>query len=698
MTSNRTTRNRTPWRGPSSRASGDPAATAEARRRGQPQRRWRRLVLAIASALAFSAAFAQSSEPTTIQLILDASGSMFKTLEDGRYRIVAAKEVLADTISALPAGDDMNVGLRIYGAQTEALSEEACTDSELVVPMQGFDRAALLDAVRGTQARGATPIAYSLELALEDFRGVEGRKLLVLVTDGEESCGGDVRGLVQRLIDEGVDVRIIGFDLSERAVASFAGAGAFEHARSATELAEALGRAVETAAPPVSDTYAITVQVTRDGQPAEGASVTLVPAVGEERYPLVVDEVGTLAGQVPAGQYRADVQDASSNGSQSVTNVTVTPEGENRYTFELAQAESVAVEVSPAEPTAGGNVTVAFQGAPSDGEAWVTVVPADMPDDAFRAWSYVSGMSGSVELGTPPEPEELEARFLVELPEGGSRVLGRSARFTTVAVPVELEAPGEAEGGATFDVTWTGPANEGDYVTIVPQGAPDGAYLSYAYTRDGNPVTLTAPLDPGTYEVRYVAGQGDAPTLASRRIEIVGGTYAVEAPERVPARSSFEVAWTGPSNAGDYITIVPQGAPDGAYLSYAYTYEGNPVTLEAPADFGMYEIRYTTEQGDSPTLASQPIEVLGVDYTLDAPASVAAGESFDVHWTGPDAAGDYITIVPVGAPAGDYLDYRYTSEGSPATLQAPDEPGSYEVRYQSDNADGIFASTPITVE
>ena len=45
-----------------------------------------------------------------------------------------------------------------------------------------------------------------------------------------------------------------------------------------------------------------------------------------------------------------------------------------------------------------------------------------------------------------------------------------------------------------------------------------------------------------------------------------------------------------------------------------------------------------------------------------------------------------------------YLDYAYTTEGSPITLTAPAEPGAYEIRYRTDRLAGVFATIDITVE
>src|SRR5450432_636056 len=127
---------------------------------------------------------------TEIELILDASGSMWNKLEDGRFRIDAAKQVLTEFISETPARPDLRIGLRIYGAKVHYSKPGACEDSELVAPIAPLDRPRLLAAVREARAIGATPLAHSLELAAQDFHEA-GRKKVLICTDGEESCGGD---------------------------------------------------------------------------------------------------------------------------------------------------------------------------------------------------------------------------------------------------------------------------------------------------------------------------------------------------------------------------------------------------------------------------------------------------------------------------------------------------------------------------
>jgi Ca-activated chloride channel homolog len=661
--------------------------------------KWFRAVAIITTLLLVQAgaiAWAQGGS-THVLLVLDASGSMFNKLADGQYRITAAKDAVAGFVSRLPAAPDLHVGLRVYGARVAALDDTACEDSELVVPVDGFDRDRLLGAVRGTQAKGATPIAYSLELALDDLRGADGRAIVVLVTDGIESCGGDVRAAVEDLTSAGfeVDLRIIGFDLDDLAIRSFEGLGTFENARSVEELAAALGRAVDVA--PVAAELPVIVTLTRRGEPvADGATVDFVDPVSGVSTRFSAGSAGEFVADLAPGSYRAELADAFATSTLVVSGLVVAPEADNAFAFELEPETEVTVEVEPIDPVAGSTVSARFEGAPAgERSGWLAVAPADAGDEVYLDWSYTSSAAATVDLRVPDEPGELEVRYHLALPEGGSRVIGRSPAFTSRAATATLDGPAEIGAGSQFAVDWTGPDNDRDYLTIVPEGAREGSYESYQYTGGGSPATLTAPDEPGAYEVRYVTGQGGR-TLASAPVSVVAVDATVAGPPEVPAGGAFAVDWTGPDNDRDYLTIVEAGAREGAYTSYEYTRRGSPVTLTAPIEPGAYEIRYVTGRGNA-TLASAPIAVTAISASLAAPASVGAGERFEVTWEGPDNPRDYVTIVEAGAREGAYRSYQYTRNGSPATLTAPDEPGAYEVRYVTGTGDRTLASVPITV-
>ena len=62
-----------------------------------------------------------------------------------------------------------------------------------------------------------TPIADSIAAVKGDLSAAEGRKLVVLLTDGEETCDGDPAAAIEALQAAGIDVRIniVGFAIDD---------------------------------------------------------------------------------------------------------------------------------------------------------------------------------------------------------------------------------------------------------------------------------------------------------------------------------------------------------------------------------------------------------------------------------------------------------------------------------------------------
>ena len=280
---------------------------------------------------------------------------------------------------------------------------------------------------------------------------------------------------------------------------------------------------------------------------------------------------------------------------------------------------------------------------------------------------------------------------------------GAGATPTSGAVgPASLDAPQEVAAGAKFEINWTGPRGQGDYITIVAAGATKWTNEPYFYTTSASPGKLTAPVTEGAYALWYVSGADDS-ILARRAVRVTPFVGDLGAPDEVMAGSRFEVAWNGPNGPGDYVTIVKSGTAKWTNESYFYTANANPGELFAELDPGAYEVWYVTGAADS-IEARRPITVTPYVVTIEAPDQVAKGASFDVTWTGPNGPSDYITIVPVGSPVGAYGDYQYTQNfvGKPLPLKAPNTAGEYEIRYQSDR-NGVkdvvtFASRPISVK
>ncbi len=158
---------------------------------------------------------AEKQAATNVELILDASNSMWGQIQ-GVAKITIAKDVLEQIINGLP--DEMNVGLRLYGHRYGLNDRRACQDTELNVPIGPVDKAALVDIIKKIQPKGKTPLVHSVLQAGNDFKNIQSGSI-ILITDGIESCNGDINSIASALKESGLELKlhIVGFDIKEEA-------------------------------------------------------------------------------------------------------------------------------------------------------------------------------------------------------------------------------------------------------------------------------------------------------------------------------------------------------------------------------------------------------------------------------------------------------------------------------------------------
>ncbi len=283
----------------------------------------------------------------------------------------------------------------------------------------------------------------------------------------------------------------------------------------------------------------------------------------------------------------------------------------------------------------------------------------------------------------------------------GVRISQNTWKTVTIALtfPVEatlrLEPAGEGVAGTNVNVHWTGPDRRGDYIAVAEKGTDAGAYRGYRYVKQGNPVELRLPVEPGEYEVRYMLGR-PIRTLASADITVTPATATLSAQDEAVAGEEVRVDFTGPPpGSGDFITITKPDDPDNNYRDYAYTRQGSPATIRMPLEPGEYELRFV--QNNRKVLARRPITVAAALATVSAKSTASAGETVSVAFTGPPAgSGDYITVTKPDAPENNYNDYGYVRNGSPAELRMPLDAGEYEIRYVQ-GGKKVIARQAITV-
>ncbi len=122
-------------------------------------------------------------------LILDASGSM-TTPDAPGPRIDAAKAAAKALVADLP--EDAHLGLVTYGTTTDSSPEAqaaGCQDVTTLLPLGPLDRSALNTAIDSLTPSGYTPISLALDQATAQLPTDDAKQAIVLVSDGEDTCG-----------------------------------------------------------------------------------------------------------------------------------------------------------------------------------------------------------------------------------------------------------------------------------------------------------------------------------------------------------------------------------------------------------------------------------------------------------------------------------------------------------------------------
>lgn len=214
----------------------------------------------------------------TLLAVLDSSGSMAGAAGGGQTKIQAARQALDAVVRSAPA--TTSLGMRVYGA-----TSNSCTDSQLVVVPGVADaaqKARLSTAVGRYAPRGNTPIAWSLQQAAADLRATPGRRTILLVSDGEETCHGNPCTTAAAIAASGVDLKVdvVGLRVDPAArrqlqCIAAAGHGDYYDAADAAQLTESLTVSTLKAARPFRLT----------GTPVHGAVGSAeLPTIGAGQY------------------------------------------------------------------------------------------------------------------------------------------------------------------------------------------------------------------------------------------------------------------------------------------------------------------------------------------------------------------------------------------------------------------------------
>tara|TARA_R110002073_G_scaffold87364_7_gene207486 strand:- start:521 stop:2398 length:1878 start_codon:yes stop_codon:yes gene_type:complete len=234
-----------------------------------------------------------------VEIILDASGSMLQRIGSDR-RIEIAKVTLTDLVTdTIPEGTGF--ALRVFGHR----ETDSCR-TDLEIPLGPLDSGAVTGTIAGVNAMNLarTPIGASVAHVQTDLADVTGQRVLIVLTDGEETCDGDAASEIERLRGLGWDIRvnIVGFAIDDADLAqtfeswAAAGGGEYFSAADADGLGDALTRAVATRFEVINEDGETVATGLTGGAPITlpTGDYRIVAAGGELSATIISDEVTTV--------------------------------------------------------------------------------------------------------------------------------------------------------------------------------------------------------------------------------------------------------------------------------------------------------------------------------------------------------------------------------------------------------------------
>jgi IPT/TIG domain-containing protein len=187
-----------------------------------------------------------------------------------------------------------------------------------------------------------------------------------------------------------------------------------------------------------------------------------------------------------------------------------------------------AMSVTPVSPNAEFTVTAIAPPAGLPGDSVKVAGAGFLPGATLKLdgiAARITSVTSTVITAITPVHAAGTADVIVINPGGQSGALtgGFTYEVVTLTVSSNQVAP-----GSQLSVSWEAPGGRstGDWIALLKVGSPSTSYSQgwWEYTngaRSGT-LTLSAPVQPGEYEFRYLADDGFVDAARSGRLTVVG--------------------------------------------------------------------------------------------------------------------------------------------------------------------------------
>jgi hypothetical protein len=165
------------------------------------------LVLFVGSS-AWAQAYKEAKQPR-ILILLDGSSSMLQPWTAKEDRFKAASKIISALIdSVYKVNDQVEFALRVYGHQHPS-QDNNCFDTRLEVMFSKDNLTQMSLRLDALHPYGVSPIAFSIKQSAEqDMQDIDHNEYsLILITDGGESCGGNICDVVKTLLEKKINFK-----------------------------------------------------------------------------------------------------------------------------------------------------------------------------------------------------------------------------------------------------------------------------------------------------------------------------------------------------------------------------------------------------------------------------------------------------------------------------------------------------------
>ena len=283
-----------------------------------------------------------------VLFILDASGSMWQKMDDKFKKDIAA-DVLLEALGKV--GGEVEFGLIAYGHNEKG----DCDDIEVIFPISKYESDKVKSAIRNIEPKGKTPLARSAKMAVELIKRDNLATTIILITDGLETCDGDLCRVVQDAKNDNIDFKmhVVGFGLSEDdrttlKCAAEKGNGLYLDANSENELSFAIERSTEMTTE--KEPGILAVKCIRNTELVDCAINVYSPGLsnpiaGVRTYNSKETNPATF--NLPLGRFDVKAEMVNQQGikAQTIKDVDVTEDGNQMLQFDFSSGK-ISIEVT----------------------------------------------------------------------------------------------------------------------------------------------------------------------------------------------------------------------------------------------------------------------------------------------------------------------------------------------------------------